>query len=98
MIESGTALGPYVVLGRLGSGGMGDVYRAHDNRLDRDVALKLLPAEFARDPDRLARFRQEALHLAALNHPNIATIHGFEDGDPACMFLVLELVEGQSLE
>ena len=97
LIESGTALGPYVVLGRLGSGGMGDVYRAHDERLDRDVALKLLPTEFARDPVRLARFRQEALHLAALNHPNIATIHGFEDAGGGTMFLVLELVEGRSL-
>jgi non-specific serine/threonine protein kinase len=97
MIDSGTALGPYVILGRIGSGGMGDVYRAHDGRLDRDVALKLLPREFARDPERLARFRQEALHLAALNHPNIATIHGFEDAGEGTMFLVLELVEGRSL-
>jgi predicted ATPase/serine/threonine protein kinase len=97
MIDSGTALGPYVVLGRLGSGGMGDVYRAHDGRLDRDVALKLLPREFARDPGRLLRFRQEALHLAALNHPNIATIHGFEDAGEGMSFLVLELVEGRSL-
>jgi predicted ATPase len=97
MIEPGTALGPYVVLGRLGSGGMGDVYRAHDERLDRDVALKLLPREFERDPARLARFRQEALHLAALNHPNIATIHGFEDAGGGTTFLVLELVEGRSL-
>ncbi len=97
MIDSGTALGPYIVLGRLGSGGMGDVYRAHDGRLNRDVALKLLPPEFARDPERLLRFRQEALHLAALNHPNIATIHGFEDGGDGTMFLVLELVDGRSL-
>jgi len=95
-MERGTALGPYVVVDRLGSGGMGDVYRAHDARLNRDVALKLLPREFARDPDRLIRFRQEALHLAALNHPNIATIHGFEEGEGE-QFLVLELVEGRSL-
>ncbi len=97
MLDRGTALGPYVVVDRLGSGGMGDVYRAHDARLNRDVALKLLPREFARDPDRLVRFRQEALHLAALNHPNIATIHGFEEGEGETKFLVLELVEGRSL-
>ncbi len=96
-MDRGTALGPYVVVDRLGSGGMGDVYRAHDARLNRDVALKLLPREFARDPDRLVRFRQEALHLAALNHPNIATIHGFEEGEGETKFLVLELVEGRSL-
>ena len=96
-MDRGTALGPYVVVDRLGSGGMGDVYRAHDARLNRDVALKLLPREFARDPDRLVRFRQEALHLAALNHPNIATIHGFEEGEGDTKFLVLELVEGRSL-
>ena len=96
-MDRGTALGPYVVVDRLGSGGMGDVYRAHDARLNRDVALKLLPREFARDPERLVRFRQEALHLAALNHPNIATIHGFEEGEGGTQFLVLELVEGRSL-
>lgn len=97
MIAPGTRLGPYTVHSKLGSGGMGDVYRAHDERLGRDVALKLLPPEFSRDPHRLAMFRSEALALAALNHPGIATIHGFEQPEPGTMFLVLELVPGKSL-
>src|SRR5512138_76616 len=89
-------VGPYEVLESIGSGGMGEVYRARDKTLNRDVALKILPAEFALDPDRLARFKREAQVLASLNHPNIAAIHGFEDanGTPA---LVLELVEGPTL-
>ena len=88
--------GPYRVIGPLGSGGMGEVYRAHDRKLGRDVALKTLPAAFANHPDRLARFRREARMLASLNHPNIAAIYGLEESeDEIC--LVLELVEGATL-
>src|SRR5213595_1303933 len=91
-----TRLGPYEILSALGAGGMGEVYRAHDTKLNRDVALKILPDAFASDPDRLARFTREAQTLAALNHPHIAHIHGLEDanGVPA---LVMELVEGPTL-
>ena len=88
--------GPYRVISPLGAGGMGEVYRAHDGKLGRDVAIKTLPYRFARDPDRLARFRREARTLASLNHPNIAAIYGLEEsGDVDC--LVLELVEGETL-
>ncbi len=97
MIETGATLGPYVILGQLGEGGMGTVFRARDTRLDREVALKMLPPEFAADPSRLARFRQEALAIAALNHPNVATIYGFEEPAKGALFLVLEKVEGESL-
>jgi non-specific serine/threonine protein kinase len=97
MIAAGTELGPYTVLDKLGAGGMGDVYLARDNRLGREVALKMLPGPFARDPQRLALFRREALTLAALNHPHIAIIHGFEEPEPGTLFLVLERVEGESL-
>ena len=89
-------LGPYEVKDLLGKGGMGEVYRARDTRLGRDVAIKTLPAEFASDPDRLARFEREARALAAFNHPNIAGIHGLEEAGGA-RFLVLELVEGDTL-
>jgi Tol biopolymer transport system component len=92
----GRQLGAYQVLSPLGAGGMGEVYRAHDSKLGRDVALKTLPPEFARDPGRLARFRREARTLAALNHPNIAAIYGLEESDGAT-YLVLELVEGETL-
>ena len=86
--------GLYRIVSLLGAGGMGEVYRAHDNQLCRDVAIKTLPAEFARGPDRLSRFRREARMLASLNHPNIAAIYGLEEsGDVDC--LVLELVEGE---
>src|ERR1051325_8384553 len=78
-VPPGTKLGQYEVLAPIGAGGMGEVYRAHDNKLGRDVALKLLPESYARDPERLVRFRREAQLLASLNHPNIATIHGLED-------------------
>src|SRR6266852_4024422 len=78
-LASGTRLGPYEILAPLGAGGMGEVYRARDKKLDRDVAIKVLPAALAQHPDRLARFEREAKVLAALNHPNIATIHGLED-------------------
>jgi Tol biopolymer transport system component len=95
-LSSGLQLGPYEVLGLLGSGGMGEVYRARDRRLGRNVAIKVLPAEVAGDTDRLARFRREAHLLASLNHPHIAAVHGLEelDGKP---LLVLELVEGEDL-
>src|SRR3972149_1744972 len=92
----GTRLGPYEILGPLGAGGMGEVYRARDGNLNRDVALKILPEAFAADPDRLARFRREAQVLASLNHPNIAAIYGFEDSG-SIHALVMELVEGQTL-
>jgi non-specific serine/threonine protein kinase len=97
VVEAGTTLGPYRVLGPLGAGGMGEVFRARDTRLERDVALKVLPGIFARDAERLASFRQEALHLATLNHPNIASIYGFEETPEGGVCLVLELVEGKTL-
>ena len=92
----GTRLGVHEVLGTLGAGGMGEVYRARDTRLKRDVALKVLPESFATDPDRLARFQREAEVLAALNHPNIAAIHGVEES-AGVTALVMELVEGDTL-
>ena len=99
-VAPGTRLGPYEVIGPLGAGGMGEVYRGRDARLQRDVALKILPAFFAGDADRLARFEREAQALAALNHPNIAAIYGFEEGTGESAderALVLELVEGETL-
>ena len=95
-LESGTRLGSYEVLAAIGVGGMGEVYRARDTRLNRDVALKVLPDAFTLDSDRLARFRREAQLLASLNHPNIAAIYGFEDSN-GVQTLVLELVEGPTL-
>jgi serine/threonine protein kinase len=96
VLASGTKLGPYEIQSPLGAGGMGEVYRAKDTRLGRDVALKILPESFARDIDRLRRFEQEAWAVAALNHPNILAIHdiGQHEGSP---FLVSELLEGESL-
>src|SRR5215469_5872733 len=95
-LTSGAKLGPYEILSPLGAGGMGEVYRARDIKLGRDVAIKTLPSKYANDPDRLARLRREARTLAALNHPNIAAIYGLEEpGDAVC--LVLELVEGETL-
>jgi TolB-like protein len=91
----GRQIGPYRILSLLGAGGMGEVYRAHDGKLDRDVAIKTLPPEFARDPGRLARFQREARTLASLNHPNIAAIYGLEES-PEADCLVLELVEGET--
>ncbi|MGH7725734.1 MAG: protein kinase domain-containing protein [Candidatus Eiseniibacteriota bacterium] len=93
----GTNLGPYTIVAPLGAGGMGEVYRARDPRLDRDVALKVLPAAVANDPDRLARFEREARTVAALNHPHIVTIHSIEQAD-GIRFLTMELVEGESLD
>jgi serine/threonine-protein kinase len=95
-LATGARLGSYQILSALGSGGMGEVYRARDTKLNRDVALKVLPEAFTTDPDRLARFRREAHVLAALNHPNIAAIYGFEESD-GVRALVLELVEGPTL-
>src|SRR5436190_7917525 len=95
-LTAGTKLGSYDIVSALGAGGMGEVYRARDTRLGRDVAIKILPDSFAQDPERLARFQREAQLLAALNHPHIAGIYGLEDaGDTR--FLVLELVDGESL-
>ena len=96
-LSAGTRLGPYEILAPLGAGGMGEVYRATDTKLGRDVAIKVLPSEMADDAERLARFQREAHLLASLNHPHIAAIHGLEeaDGQP---FLVLELVEGEDLK
>ena len=95
-LEAGTKLGHYEVVSSLGAGGMGEVYRARDTKLGREVAVKLLLEEVSTDPERLARFEREARLLASLNHNNIATLHGFEkDGDTS--FLVMELVEGETL-
>src|SRR6202162_6200715 len=95
-LTSGTNLGPYEIQSPLGAGGMGEVYRARDSRLGREVALKVLPESFSRDADRLRRFEQEARAVAALNHPNILAIHdiGEQGGAP---YLVSELLEGNSL-
>ena len=96
-LTPGTRLGPYEVTAPLGAGGMGEVYRAHDTKLGRDVALKILREAFTADPDRLARFQREAKVLASLNHPNIAAIYGLEEAD-STRALVLELVEGPTLQ
>src|SRR6186713_751731 len=108
-ITIGTRLDTYEIIGSLGAGGMGEVYRAHDAKLNRDVALKILPPAFASDPDRLARFKREAQVLASLNHPNIGHIYGLEgqdgqdgrDGQAGqagkIHALVLELVDGPTL-
>ena len=95
-LTAGDRLGPYEITGELGAGGMGIVLRARDTKLDRDVALKVLPEAFTSDPDRLARFEREAKVLASLNHPNIGTIYGLEEAD-GVKALVLELVEGPTL-
>jgi serine/threonine protein kinase len=95
-LTPGTRLGPYEILSLLGAGGMGEVYRARDTKLGRDVALKIVPELFASDSDRLARFTREAQTLAALNHPNIAHIHGLEESRKV-RALVMELVEGEDL-
>src|SRR5688500_10345930 len=92
----GSTVGSYRILAKLGEGGMGEVYRAADTRLGRDVALKILPASFAHDPDRLQRFDREARVLATLNHPNIVTIHEVGRADDVCFF-VTELVDGETL-
>src|SRR5215510_16361752 len=95
-LQAGARLGGYEIVSLLGAGGMGEVYRARDTKLNRDIALKVLPESFTHDPDRLARLTREAYVLASLNHPNIAAIHGFEDRGEVHA-LVLELVEGPTL-
>src|SRR6188508_2075507 len=92
-LSSGTRLGQYEIVAPLGAGGMGEVYRAKDGKLKREVALKVLPDVFANDPERMARFQREAEVLASLNHPHIAQIYGIEE-----RALVMELVEGQTLK
>ena len=92
----GSRLGPYEVLAKLGEGGMGEVYRARDLNLHREVAIKLLQPLHVGDPDRLARFEREARLLASLSHPNIATIHGLERADGST-FLIMELASGETL-
>jgi serine/threonine protein kinase len=100
-ISAGTRIGVYEVLAKLGQGGMGEVYRARDTRLQREVALKILPDSFAADKDRLARFEREAQTLASLNHPHIAGLYGLEESTPATgtavRALVMELVDGEDL-
>jgi eukaryotic-like serine/threonine-protein kinase len=95
-LPPGTRLGVFEILSPLGAGGMGEVYRAHDTRLNRDVAIKVLPDLFASDPDRLARFTREAQTLASLNHPNIASVHGLEETG-SVRAIVMELVAGDDL-
>jgi serine/threonine-protein kinase len=96
-LQPGTRLGPYEIVSPIGAGGMGEVYRAKDTKLGRDVALKILPASFTGDPERVARFSREAQVLASLNHPHIAQIYGLEQINGS-QFLVLELVDGESLD
>jgi serine/threonine protein kinase len=97
MIAVGSRVGPYEILSVLGAGGMGQVYRARDTRLGRDVAVKTLPDSVIHDPERLARFRREAQVLATLNHSHIAQIHGLVQAN-GTQFLILEFVDGQSLD
>ncbi len=95
-LRPGTTLGQYEIVSSLGAGGMGEVYRAKDLELGREVAIKLLLEEVSQDPERMARFEREARVLASLNHSNVATLYGFEkEGDTS--FLVMELVEGETL-
>src|SRR5271169_3581637 len=96
-LTPGTKLGPYEIVAPIGAGGMGEVYRARDSRLKREVAIKVLPESFARDPERIARFEREARAASALNHPNIVSVHdvGEENGT---YFIVSELVAGEPLQ
>src|ERR1700686_4826383 len=96
-LSAGARLGPYEILAPIGAGGMGEVYRGRDTKLDREIAIKVLPAALARDPERLARFEREAKVLASLNHPNIAQIYGIEEADGGRP-LVMELVPGETLK
>ena len=96
-LTAGQSLSFYEILGPLGAGAMGEVYRAKDTRLEREVAIKVLPEHFAEDEERLRRFEREAKSIAALNHPNVAQIHSVDQVDETC-FLVLELVPGETLE
>src|SRR5215471_14019933 len=95
-LATASKLGPYEIISLIGAGGMGEVYRARDQRLGRDVAIKILPPSFAADPDRLRRFEQEARAIAALNHPNILGVHDIGEHD-GTRFMVCELLEGESL-
>src|SRR6201981_3217825 len=95
-IATGTKLGSYEITAAIGAGGMGEVYQAHDTKLGRDVAIKVLPEGFAHDPERLSRFQREAKMLASLNHPNIAHIYGLEE-NAGSSYLVMELVPGDTL-
>src|SRR5450631_2919605 len=95
-LSAGTRLGPYEILAPLGAGGMGEVYRARDSKLDRDVAVKVLPQSVAADPDTLARFEREAKAVAALSHPNILAIHDFGTHEGTA-YAVMELLEGETL-
>src|SRR6188508_2283875 len=95
-LATGARLGPYEIIAPLGVGGMGEVYRARDPRLKRDIAIKVLPDAVASSPERLARFEREATTVAGLNHPNIVVLHSIED-DGGTRFLTMELVEGRSL-
>src|SRR5258705_7435753 len=101
-LAPGSRLGVYEIVDALGAGGMGEVYRARDTKLRREVAIKILPEAFAADPDRIARFQREAELLATLNHPNVACVYGVEESRPsgsghATLAIVLELVEGETL-
>src|SRR5512136_1237353 len=93
---AGTRLGPYGIQTAIGAGGMGEVYKARDTRLDRTVAIKILPAELSADPERRARFEREAKTIASLNHPHICTLHDVGEHD-GLTFLVMELLEGEPL-
>src|SRR5438034_6875688 len=96
MLEASTRLGPYEIVAPIGKGGMGEVYRALDTRLGREVAVKVLPPPFAADPSRLARFEREAKAVAALSHPNILAIHDYDTHGPVT-YAVMELLEGETL-
>src|SRR5258706_9749229 len=96
MTTPGSQIGAYRIVAKIGEGGMGEVYRAHDEKLGRDVAIKVLPDAVAQDPDRRSRFEREARLLAALHHPHIATIFGVDDST-GIVALVMELVEGPTL-
>src|SRR5437773_5765941 len=95
-LSAGSRLGPYEILGPLGAGGMGEVYRARDTRLSRDVAIKVLPAGLASDPERLKRFEREARSASSLNHPNIVTIYDIGSAD-SVSYIAMELVSGEPL-
>src|SRR6476659_4106790 len=95
-LSEGTRLGPYEIVAKIGEGGMGEVYRARDPRLGRNVAIKILPAAFSTDSDRLWRFEREARAVASLNHPNICTIHDIGEHE-GHRYLVMELLEGETL-
>src|SRR6202158_5152825 len=95
-LSAGARLGSYEILAPIGKGGMGEVYRARDTKLDREIAIKVLPAALAQDPERLARFEREAKVLASLNHPNIAQIYGIEESN-GVRALGMELAPGQTL-